>query len=137
MSFRVQFTAITAKRLTRIGEAAALRAALEQYTEQHAQDIMEEVREYPPEVFGSPYVRTYRLYNNWHVRPDLSAGAIRYVISNYTPYAGLVHGLPNDPTRQWPPHGDHGWRRIADAIEARGGRAAFKSGAQDIIDSYI
>jgi hypothetical protein len=139
---------------------------LKKYTKEFAEDVIKQLKEYPPPPGGSfqgqrrsrkgtrftkrgegriggEYVRTYDLKRAWKATPNLSGGRIAYVISNMVRdrkrgryYARLVHGGP-DGSGQWWFHANTGWLRLDEAVHNIGGRDGFREGAQYIIEDHI
>lgn len=127
---RVQFTAIRPK--NKAINVALVVAGLTEYTRQHAESIVREVKKYPAWQ-PAEYYRTGELGRGWRIRPDISYDGIRFLITNrtrgaYKEYSGFVHG-----TNQLGYHGAHGWKRLVDHLN----RPQFALGAQLIINKGL
>lgn len=129
----VQFTAIRSN--SRIVQTAEMRAALDQWTNDFCEEVVEKVRGYPP-IPGTPnrYVRTGRLFYQWRVRKMDNTDQIKYVIDNPVQdrrgryYANFVHG----PSGQTGFHSAHGWVNIGEFKD----RESWKAGVQAIIQHF-
>ena len=60
--------------------------------------LQDGIRPYPPPNPGSTYVRTYRLFNSWHLATPAGAGTIFIVESSGVDYAPLVQ---QEATQAW------------------------------------
>lgn len=137
---------------------------LKTYTREWAEDIVDDLKEYPPAPGGSfirrkqrrgykkligsgriggEYIRTYALRKAWKIEAKHSGNRIAYSISNmvrdkkrHRYYAVLVHGRA-DGSGQWWFHANTGWLRVDEAVNERGGRKGFRMGAQFIVEDHI
>ena len=136
MSFKAQFTAVTA-RPRRVAYPGDVIDELNEMTYDHAVTIVQSVSPYPPEPPGSKYVRTYNLLRNWRIKRTINwQGGLTAQILNPVKdpkgkwYAARVHGPLGT---QWPTHTKTGWRSLADYLK----RARFKHKAQLIITKGV
>lgn len=160
----VSFTAISSR--VKIIHTRALDNALNKYTKEWCDDMIKQLREYPPPPGGSfsnqkksrkntrwkkrgegqiggEYIRTNDLKRAWARKPTGGGGRISWAIENmvrdrkhHRYYARLVHGGP-DGSGQWWFHANTGWVRVDEAAHEIGGRAGFREGAQFLIEDHI
>lgn len=138
----VSFTAI---RTNRRGRRAGLQtqAYLNLYTETFLTELMNWVKQYPPEISDSKYIRTGKLGEAWRLVNKSQAPGVRWELSNRRTdkfgraYAPLVHGSASDASRQVGFHSAHRWRNIKDGIDHTWNRRRFALGAQAVISRNV
>lgn len=120
----VRFRALTARtpQLVPIVLAGAVRV----FQQQWANNVISDIKNYPPPPSGSTYVRTNRLFFGWHVVSG--AGGFTVNIVNNVPYAGFVQG----DQQTWF-HEQTGWLRIREHLD----RDGYRAGLQGVISSHI
>jgi hypothetical protein len=163
---RVSLTPIAPRRLALI-RTRPMTDDLKTYTREFAEDIVKDLKEYPPPPggsysnqrrrsrkgsryklrgegrFGGEYIRTYDLRNAWKYEAKHSGNRIAYSISNMVRdrkrhrYYAALVHGRPDGSGQWWFHAHTGWLRIDEAINNRGGRSGFREGAQYIIEDHI
>lgn len=133
MPVLVRFTAIRSN--SRIVQTAEMRAALDDWTRDFCEEVVNAIGSYPP-IPGAPnrYKRTGRLFGQWRVRKMDNTDQIKYVIDNPVQdrrgryYVNYVHG----PSGQTSFHSAHGWRNIGEYKD----RETWKAGVQQIIQFF-
>jgi hypothetical protein len=162
----VSFTPIGLRKLNLI-RTKGMERDLKKYTKEFADDVIKQLKDYPPPPggsfsgqrrrsrtgskyklrgegrFGGEYVRTYDLKRAWQRNPSFTGGRIGYTISNYVRdrkrhrYYARLVHGGPDGSGQWWYHASTGWLRIDEAVNEIGGRAGFREGAQFIVEDHI
>lgn len=139
VGFRISFTAIRSN--VKYLKTGQLSKELHKYTKEWCRELIEETREYPPELLVPSYRRTRSLYRSWKVVKATGTSGIAYEVQNLVRdrygrfYARLVHGGPRGDG-QWGFHADHDWILLWDALDILGGREGFRSGVQYRFTKY-
>lgn len=81
------------------------RKIIEEPTREGGELIKEAMQEYPPELPGQTYVRTYELHGGWKVRVKTRARRSTAFIDNTTPYSRVVQAFTDQAAihkDRWP-----------------------------------
>lgn len=115
---RVVFRALTTRKLQLLPENN--RVAVEKYTVEFVQDLLDVVRPYPP-VPPPPnrYKRTFQLEGGWRIGKSFTASGLYVSLYNVKRYARFVQGLD-----QYWYHARTGWKVVQDYVD----RDAFHTG---------
>lgn len=127
MALSVRFRALTA----RVPQLIPMRllAEVSAFQRDWAQNVLAEIRTYPPPPSNSTYVRTFKLYNSWRIDgPRFTSSGLTTRIVNDTSYAKFVQG--NEQT--WF-HEQTGWKRIQDFLD----RSNYRSELQEVVNNHI
>lgn len=103
--------------------------AARRYMVDRANEVMEEMKYYPPQPPDSKYERTYTLFSDWTYFIEQRARGLFLFITNYVRYAKYVQG-PN----QQAIFESIGWIKLKDSIDRI--RQTYRSDLQEIINRY-
>ena len=125
----ITFRALTPKRF-RFAQAGPIND-VSNYMHGFLQDIVDEVKQYPPIPVNSTYERTYLLFSSWSVgRPHWLGSGLYTTLNNWAPYAAFVQG-----DFQTHVHQRNGWMRVRDLVKS--GRSTYRAGIQRIVQSHL
>ena len=131
-----RFKAVGARVLRSPIFTGQLEAELLAYTRAHAREVLETVREYPPQDPNSRYVRTYTDFDSWRIVGFSEGGGTGYRVVNDAAdprgrlYSRYLHG-PGVQPDGYQSRGMRfrGWLNVSDYMN----RPGFREGAQAIL----
>lgn len=138
MPLAVRFRALGVRNPSRFN-ISALTTEVDLYLDKFMQDLLDSVKDYPPEPTNSRYQRrgiNGGILGSWHIAPTTSASGVSRTITNTAVdkyghrYAALVQG-----SLQTMMHMSTGWKRIDLAAEAL--RRRYRSDLQAIYAKHI